>query len=102
MQKREPSARKEIATGAIQSPFRIRDVNLDSIAVHPTFRVWERCPSKSWKGRIIENLKACDGNDTVESVESYTLVKLDVACSVPRFEKELWSPNVKLAGFTSD
>ena len=97
-QKRE----KEIEIGAVQGPFRLGEVDLDIVAVHPSFPVWERSARGDWKARNIENLKASGGNNTVECVEAYVPHDLDVARSVLRAASNLWGPEVQLAGFTSD
>ena len=93
---------KEIQTGAVQGPFRVHEVDLDSIAVHPTFPVWERSQSGGWKVRNIENLKASGGNDTVEAVEAYTPHDLDYVRALIRHEKDLWGDDACLSGFSSD
>ena len=86
-QKRE----KELATGAVRGPYRIEDVDLDTIALHPSFPVWERSATGGWKARNIDNLKASGGNDTVAMVEAYSPHDLDMVRAVVRFEKELWA-----------
>ena len=60
---------KEIESGSVQGPYRIQDVDLNTIAVHPRFAVWERGSSGQWKARNIDNLKASGGNDTVRMHE---------------------------------
>ena len=93
---------KEIKTGAVQGPFRVTSVDLTKIAVHPSFPVWERSQAGGWKCRNIDNLKSSGGNFTVSSSEAYTPDDLDAARNAVRMCKELWGPDVVLAGFTSD
>ena len=93
---------KEIQTGVVRGPFRISEMDLDSIAVHPSFPVWERGLKGDWKVRNIDNLKASEGNDTVEAEEAYTPDDLDQARAAVRFSKELLGEDAVLEGFASD
>jgi len=93
---------KEIKTGAVRGPFRVTEVDLDVIAVHSSFPVWERGHDGDWKARNIDNLKASGGNGTVDTEEAYTPDDLDQARAAVRFCKELWGEAAVLAGFTSD
>ena len=92
---------QEIATGAVRGPFRVSDVSLSEIAIHPSFAVWERAASGGWKARNIDNMKASEGNDTVETTEAYTPDDLDRVRAVVRLETEMWTTDA-IAGFKSD
>ena len=86
---------EEIATGAVQGPFRISEVDLDSIVLHPSFPVWARKNDGGWKARNIENLKTSGGNGTVAYSEAYTPDGLDMARAVVRCELEMWGQKHK-------
>ena len=93
---------KELATGDVLGPFSVQDVDLNSIALHLCFPVWERAVDGGWKARSIENLKRSGGNSTVETFESCMPHELDTARAFIRFERQAWGPEVELSGFTSD
>ena len=93
---------EEIKSGAVKGPCRVADIDLDSIALHPSFPVWERAAAGGWKPRNIENWMASGGSDTVEVDEVYSPHDLDVARAVIWFQKAWWGEDQILAGFTSD
>ena len=87
---------KEIESGAVRGPFDIKDVDLQKVAIHPSFPVWERGPNGTWKARNIDNLTASKANDTISTTEAYVPDDLDPARSAVRFAKEVWGSTFRL------